>query len=735
MTPNRPCAFGRLPDARFQVWPPFVILVLGLLTFALPAAAQRQTAPSAATPDDVLLIADEIAYDERLAIATARGDVELSRGLRVLRADTMSYNQRADVVTASGNVALLEETGDVIFADYFELTGDLKSGAIDQLRILLSDDSRFAASGGRMTADGRTDLAKAVYSPCKLCEDDPTAPPLWQLKAYRITHDKELKMVFYRDAFLEVFGIPVAYFPFFSHPDPTVKRKTGFLLPTIGTDSTLGQLYKQPYFFNISDSQDATIAPIITTNEGTILTGQYREATEAGAYRIDGSVTRDERAIDDPKTSERTRGHLEAEGEFRWGPHWLYGFDVGRATDATYLGRYGFQRGRDSLTSRIYLDGTRQRTFTSANAYAFQSLDPEVDESQQPYVLPLVDFNYKSDPDARFGYVSLDTQLRVIGRSQGANSRLLSLTGGWHLPVVGPWGNLLDFGVSLRGDIYHVTNVPDPRGAPGAKFDGFTGRVVPQAEVVWRYPWVRPTSRGHQVIEPIVQAIVGPHGGNDPTIPNEDSLAFEFTDTNVFSSNRFTGVDRVEGGPRTNYGLRIADVGAGGGKIEALIGQTYRAQTDDTFEPGTGLNEDFSDFVGRVTVAPNKYLDASYRFRIDKENLAVRRGSVSLSAGPAWFKVNVNYSQLNDEPTSGVPRNLEQVNVSGLLKLGDNWSFSARHERDLTSGGGSLYTGFGIAYENECVLVRTRYDRNFTRDFDIEDNTSFIIEVQLRNLG
>ena len=215
-------------------WGAVTTLAIALLA----GAAVVGQGVGAQTPDDVLLTAERLTYNEELAVVTASGNVELSRGERLLRADTLSYNRRADLVTASGNVALLEPSGDVLFADYMELTGDLKSGAIKGIRVLMSDESRFAANGGRLTSDGRTVMSKAVYSPCKLCEDDPDRAPIWQIKAVEVTHDKKLRQIFYTDAFLEVFGVPVFYVPFFSHPDPTVVRKTGFLPPSFGGNST-----------------------------------------------------------------------------------------------------------------------------------------------------------------------------------------------------------------------------------------------------------------------------------------------------------------------------------------------------------------------------------------------------------------------------------------------------------------------------------------------------------------
>ena len=704
------------------------VVVASLAHLAQPAPALAQT------EDDVVLLADQVGYDERLGLVTASGSVELARGGRVLRSDRLTYNKRSDLVTASGNVALLETDGTVVFADYVELTGDLKSGAIRGLGILLTDGSRLAASGGRMTADGRTALSKVVYSPCELCEDDPDRAPLWQLKAYRVVHDKRLHTIFYQDAFLELFGIPVLYTPFFSHPDPTVERKTGFLPPTFGRNSTLGITYTQPYFFNISPSRDATIAPTMTEREGPILTGEYREATDSGYYELAGSITRGSRLAEDTRPGDRTRGHGSAHGKFSINPYWRIGFDAERSTDATYLARYGFQRGLTTLVQDAYLQGRRGREHADIDLLYFQSLDPDVDEGTVPYVLPLFDYGWRSAPGIAGGVWLFDGNARVMGRSEGTDSRRLSVKGGWQLPHIGRMGDIYELELSLRGDMYHVNGQQAEAGTRPPE-DGFTGRVVPQASLGWRWPWVGEYGSLRPIVEPIGQLVFSPNGGNSTDIPNEDSLSFEFDDANLFSPTRFPGLDRVESGFRANYGVRFALYGEGDAWSELFLGQAYRQRDDDTFEAGTGLSRRFSDYVGRLTVAPSDFVNLNLRFRLDRENLAARRASVSATAGPEWLRLSMSYVTLSDTPTTGVPSSVEQISAAASYRFLDNWRLFASHVHDLAVGGGSLVTAGGLAYGDECIDVSVRASRHFTRELDIEPDTTFTFTVRLRNLG
>ena len=721
------------------------MMVVSLLGVVGSRAGWSQSDVPQLLENNVLMRADNITYDESFGIITARGNVEVSRGKRVLLADTLSYNRRDNVIIASGNVSFLSEDGSVIFSNYMELTGDLKAGAINQIQILFADGSRAAAVSGEMASDGRTEIDKAVYSPCDSCSENRDKAPLWQIKSLKVVHDKSLQRVFYKDAFLEVWGVPVAYVPFFSHPDPSVGRKTGILSPSIGRNSLLGLTYEQPFFFNLSPSRDVTLAPILTSNEGVVLTGEYREARRSGNYKASGSVTRAGREAEDPQETERTRGHVFAAGDFTVNPRWRAGFDINRATDATYLarynfsrdrylGRYGFGRGYSHLTSQVYLAGAEGRNFADVRSMAFQSLDPNLDKKTVPYVAPLGRYLFRSEPNEAGEYWAVDANLRVIGRRQGAESRRVSISGAWQSPYTSDIGEVYVFNLSLRGDLYHVNDLPNPED-PGTTDSAAIGRVLPEASLHWRYPFIRNSDNGGEIVEPIVQLIVSQNGGNSSKIPNEDSLALEFDDINLFSKNRFPGLDLYEGGGRINYGIRGESRYGRFGRNEVFFGQSYRVQADDTFEVGTGLDRHFSDFVGRILVSPSNYLDMSHRFRLDRKNLTTRRSSFSVSAGPKWLTGYLSYIKLSDGPTIGVPVSLEQVNMGMDISVWERWRLNLSHERDLTESGGSLMSHLSLIYENECVLITSSINRYFTQSADLEPTTNFIVRVTLRNLG
>jgi LPS-assembly protein len=365
-----------------------VRLLLMLLPLAGPVTHSFAQEVEFDQETPVLLRAETITYDENLAVVTASGNVELSQNERVLRADSISYNVRSKVVIASGNVALIEPSGEVVFADFVELTDDLAEGFIRDIRVLMTDRTKLAAASGTRSGGNRTEFERGVFSPCELCREDPTRAPLWQIKAAEVVHDQEDQTIEYRDAWMEFFGVPVFYTPYFQHPDPTVERQSGFLAPTFGSSDQLGFTVSVPFFWVIAPNIDATFEPIITTDQGIVLAGEYRHLFPFGELNVEASATiADREEKEGVVENDVFRGHIEAEGLFNLDETWRTGFDINRTTDDTYLRVYDFSS-ETTLTSSLFAEGFRGRNYAAFHSYAFQGLRANDNNDETPIVLP-----------------------------------------------------------------------------------------------------------------------------------------------------------------------------------------------------------------------------------------------------------------------------------------------------------------------------------------------------------
>tara|TARA_B100000674_G_scaffold496519_1_gene526961 strand:- start:2351 stop:4540 length:2190 start_codon:yes stop_codon:yes gene_type:complete len=712
-----------------------VTFVLAALLF-LQSTAAAQTGSRVHRDTPVIFKADQLRNEQKLGIVVATGNVEFSQGERTMLADVVTYNRREDTVTATGNISLVEPTGEVIFADRVELSGDLRNGIIENMRVRLSDDARIAAASGRRIRGEKTEFRKAVYSPCKLCEKNPSRAPIWQVKAFDVTHDQTARDVVYKDAFLEFYGVPVMYTPYLSHSDPTVERRTGFLIPSYGSDTDLGQFISTPYYINIAPNMDATVTPTVTTGEGVIGAAELRHRLQNTAYTIDGSLTY---ASKDPSDGDTTRGHIRGNLLHEFNPEWRGGAEVSLSTDDTYLRRYEIES-TDTLENRLYLEGFRGRSYAAANAYYFQGLRSTDDPANTPIVFPKLDYNYVGEP-ARFGgQWSVDAGLLTLTRTDGTNTRRLSGNTQWELPHTTRHGEVFRVFASLQTDAYLVNDVIDSDD-PNRTLSGFSYRVFPQAGVDWRLPLARKVGRLTQIVEPIVSVILAPDGKNTDRMPNEDSVSFEFDDTSLFSRNRFGGIDRVEGGPRINYGLNSGFFGLSGGFSSFFIGQSYRLDESDDFGSDSGLDEHFSDVVGRIRVRPARYVDALYRFRLDKDDFAARRNEFTASMGVPLLRLEVGYLSIDQQNLidSQDPqddfRDREEITLDIRSKFTDRWGVGASTRRDLTSGVGALQHGAFLSYKDDCLEFRANYSRTFTRDRDVRPTDTISLRIALKTLG
>ncbi len=696
-------------------WLAMVLLVVN----AAPAAAQLGLARSGqGNPNaPIVLRADEIEHNDDLGLTIARGNVEVSQNGNVLLADTVTYNQRTDTITASGHVSLSRPSGEILFADYLELRKTMGDGFAESVRMLLTDQSRLAANAARMTNNNRTELQRGVYSPCDLCKNDPSAPPAWQFVARRIDDDRQFKTIEMRDATMEIDGWPVFYIPYLSLPDPSVKRASGFLTPSFGGSSSVGANVTIPYFLVLGPDKDITLMPRITSKAGPVLETEYRQQFGDGAIDALGSIN-----YSNPDTAGlsggQLRGNINSTAVFDVTQDWRTGLDLQRVSDQSYLLQFGF--GNPPLNaeiSRAYIEGFALGSSTDVDVYAFQPLLPGLRVATQPIVLPVINRDWQSEPDALGGRWNLNANLLDIVRQEGTQTRRVSLGAEWERTFRDGIGGQYEFTASTRGDGYWVNDLspasnPDlPSayfpidGAPAAEPlnpNFLDGRVFPQVGLKWSYPLIHP-GQLTPVIEPIVGVYAAPNGGNQRKIPDEDSLSFNFDDSLLFRPDRLAGYDIVDTGQRVDYGLKLGLYDNSGGSYRLLVGQSYRAEVNPFLPPGSGAFNRLSDVVGRVLLAPSSYLDLIYRFRLDGTTLAYHEQQASISAGPQNLKIGATYilipaqvaSDVVTNPTTGqsvLYGKQEQLSFTATAKLTRYWSLQGTETLNLT-GSSNIING------------------------------------------
>ncbi|MEI7668992.1 MAG: LPS assembly protein LptD [Pseudomonadota bacterium] len=708
-----------------------------------------------ANKDPVMLTADAVNYDEKTSIAFASGHVEVVQGETILLADKLTYNQTTDEIHAVGNVSILQPSGDVVFSDEVRLKQSLEKGVAKEFKVRLKDNSLFAAREGEKINKNVTELKNVVYSPCKICvpkAGEDAKAPLWQVKAQKVTIDEEEQRVRYKNAFMEVYGIPMLYTPYFSNPTPDAPSQSGLLLPQYFHSSNLGNIVKQPGFIAIAPNMDMTLTPWYLSRENPLLEGEFRHLLENGFYEIKGAITdaKNRDLAGNVISGTEFRHYLDAHGRLQLNENWDSGIDVKRTSDNTFLALYGLGW-QSILTSRLYAERIKDRDYAVVEALAFQGLQPQDISSQSPYIFPQTNVHLESSQLFANSRLEFDNNTLVLERQQGNSDRRLSSSVAWKLPIVTKSGQIIETKLSVRGDAYSITNQTIDNSTKDL-FSGNTGRVIPQAEIDWRYPFIkRFGNESSLMIAPIVEVAASPNLRNSSKIPNEDSQIAELNDVNLFSANRFSGLDALESGVRGTYGTRGNLQFADKEYINWLVGQTYQENQSSPFPISQDATAHFSDYIAHIG-AKYKWVDLSYNIRLKRETGSPTSNDVNVGFNLSPVTLNATYISLIDQPFFG---NREEVFGNAILEINENWSWNLSGRKDLGSNtttssstssnaaalnildpsNGTVGLGTGLVFHNECLMITTNLARNYISLQDVKPATTFSVDVVLKNFG
>jgi LPS-assembly protein len=739
-----PIAVRTIHRVSFWIRLPLSLLILGLTAPTWVRAAE--IAPPQAPQDVIEFEANQLDYNEKEDVVTARGQVVALRDGQRLDADEVIWNRKTGLVEARGNVRLTDKDGNSVQVDKVELTESLRDGAIENMLLILEDGSRLAARNGRKLGDV-TEVERAVYSPCIVCTESGEERPLWRMKAVKVVRDAKAKRIRYRDATFEFLGVPVAYTPYISHADPSVPKASGLLVPGFKHSRALGVSVELPYFINLGPSRDLLLSPIFFTDERPVLGAEYRQFFGLGPVTVGGSVTvapiRRERISGGGITQtedDSIRGHFYVRGRFDHSPQWRSTFDSRWTTDDTYMRRYDVSDD-DRLRSVYRLERFGARDYLQIETRAFQGLRVGDAFGRAPIVLPGIDYRWLSAPGwhgSRFRVrANALSIVRTADREDDGDleSRDLqrgSLTAGWELPYLNGLGQQWLATAVLRGDVYHSQG--QDTGNPLVDVEGTRARILPQAALEMRWPLQSGALGGRQTLTPILQVVASGRIGNR-RVPIEDSLSYDLDDLNVFDLNRFPGLDGWENGVRLAYGGEWGwDIGRF--DIQARLGQSYRMSNErGVFFDGTGLTGNFSDIVGRTSVTFAERFDLIHRFRVDKNNLSVRRNEIDAVFRAKRFSLGLGYTKLNRDIAALELEDREEARLNGRYQLSRYWSVVGSTILDLTNDVDPIRHRVGVVYEDECFRFGLTYRRNFTSDRDFRRGTTILLQFSLKNLG
>ncbi len=694
---------------------------------------------------DIYFSADELVTNENEAIIEARGNVIVTRENMELKADRLWYEQKKDVITAKGNVVLTEADGSVLYTDEIKLTDKMSRADVNKVKVLMRDESQIWADTFVKKPSNNKQMRNASYTACDMCEGK---SPLWRIEARKVNYDAAGQNINYNDAVLRIKDVPVLYLPFLSHPAPEVKRRSGFLMTSMGSSSYLGQYLQPTYFWDVSDHTDIILSPYFSTDRDVVFGGKYRQYFYNGHIQAEGTyLTDDGKDYDKVKYKSFNRpthrGNLFVGARYELNDYWVANLDWKYVSDVFYLKDMDLPYRDDAwLTSRLAFERFHGRDYAAIEGYYYTltsySLKARNDVEYRdrmknmPTVLPFMEYENISLPSSIGSYFKTNISSASVYRESDEETQRLSMINSWELPFTSRYGEQYKFVASLKSDVYHVQ---DYQYLPNQEYDGTLARMFPQVGVEWRLPFVRATDTTRQIVEPVVVASFAPNKGNDvEKIPDADSADAEFDDANILSLDRYAGYDRNDDGSRVSYGLNWSSYGNIMGRTSAFIAQTYQLSDDSSFMRMVNEKDKLSDYVGRVYASPNRYLDLNYRFRLDKKNYELKYSELGARVGSDIFNVYSSYIYLQPNQNSYyTSKERKELYFSVNAKLTKDWSTGVYERIDLTKGGDWLEHGGHLTYEDECLklsFVAKQYNyNNPSMDDDMEFGLTFFFKT------
>jgi LPS-assembly protein len=648
----------------------------------------------------IRIIADEMQIEQEGQIIKAKGDAvaQDEKGLK-MKSDLMVYDEKQSLIQAEGNIILNDNDGSTYFFDKVVSDDKINNLKGVNVKARLKDDSRIVGTS-LVKKDNITKLEEAEYTPC--LENDYLIKncPGWKLKANKIFQDNKTKTIHYDHARIHLFNIPVFYLPYFSHPDPSVKKRSGFLMPTVQTDQNLGDSLSIPIFYNIRSNLDLTFTPTLQSKSNNFYSFNYRHLSELGNFNI---IT----SIDDNDDDTGTSHHIFLDSIINNSYGSLNAF-VQTSNNDTYMRKNKINK-LTVLKSGLSFERSHENYFFSIDTIGYQNIAIQGKE-QWEYVYPRIEYNISDIEDDFFkGNITLNNQLDFNKTLDHSYTTLASSQINWHKNNT---NNNTGLVFENRANFRLVSISIDNKNTN----DTDNVRLYPQLHTIISYPLIKSGSNFIQTLTPKIMPIIAPY--------NNYTGAQDISSSNLFSSNRATSITQWESGPRVNYGVDWFIGNNNDFNMSLTVGQSLRINKNDS-----DRTEELSDYYFSSNLGiKNNYLSNS--IVLDRNDIDVK--SISMNTYSEIYDLTF---KLDYDYTSGKYSNAdEQVAIGGQYNFQKNFYLKFTGTKDIDTNKNIGYQ-YGLLYEDNCLGIDLNYYRDLTIDRDITESDGYSFTIVLKPFG
>ncbi len=713
----------------------------GLLPEGFFAAPIDPAAPTA-------IEADELVFDSVSNVITARGDVVLRVSGYVLTGRELIYRRAEGEMVLTGDATVTDPSGNTSVTDTLELTGGLKRAVLDSMTLTGHDGSRVTADSAEFDQVLNSILTNVRYAPCGDCVGPQGQRIGWSISAARIVQNAEDNSIILDQPSIALLGIPVAWLPYLWLPDLSNEALDSIPKPTLAYSDAIGVKAEFPVTVYSSRDTSLFLTPTLMSRQGFLLGAEWIQRFDRGSFRIktSGVYQRDPLAFTVPDSKRTWRGAIQASGEFIPIDQWVVGAAYSVFTDSAYFYDYLLDPQR-SAVNEVYTTHISDEAYVDVRIQQFNMLGSgQLSRDQQGIALPNIrvarTFTLPNDG----GQVEVESRLLALSRQTDANSPVNGIPydygyagnrvhgmaqASWQKQWIAGGAAVTPF-VGLRLDAAAYDGNSNVIGAPPAQT--LLG-ATPIAALDVRYPMVAYGGNVTHLIEPIAQIVYRGASTTAPGITNEDSQSLAFDDTNLFSYNRFTGMDRQETGLRLNVGGRYLATLDNGSHFELVGGQSFQLPGTNAFAlpnaqqvgVGSGLETAASYAVLGAYGSLSDVFKGGAKIQVDTSTFAVSRAGVGAKYRLDGWSGALNYGYARANPLTGNLRDMHEIGAELSVPVAEYWTVSGNASWDI-SAGSYLQVGGGVTYNDRYLAVTgevTRTGPTHSTPNDLRATASF----------
>jgi len=573
----------------------------------------------------------------------------------------------------------------------------------------LNNDPRL--KGNSLSVNNDTTIIKnGIFTSCKKNDN---CPP-WSLKSSEIKHDKIKKTINYKNAWLRIYDKPIFYFPKFFHPDPTVKRQSGFLMPGILNSSTSGNSIKIPYFAALSGNKDFTVAPRLYFNGDLMVQNEFRQVEKNYENIVDFSLK-------NMKTG--SKSHLFANSKINFDYSNLE-INIETTSHDTYLKTDNIKTQRNFsnniMSSYLDFNMSKEDLDIELEFNVYEDLSKTNTSDKFEYIYPnfIINKNLTTSLDS---VGSLNYQVSGTQRKYETNKSEQLLINDFIFSsksFFSKFGFKSDYNLSFKN-----TN-KDGKNSSNYK-DELQSDVYSLISLNSSIPLIKITDNYEREFTPKLSLFLSPNKSE-----NIKGLDRKIDNVNIFSINRVAGSEFLEGGESLTLGTEYKINKINGTNILKIdLAQIYRDTDDNNLPTKSSMNNKVSDLFGNIEFNANKYLDFGYNFSLDNDLETINYNMIKSTLSINNFVTTFEFLEENNEVGSAS----YFLNETSLALNRDNkilFRERRNKETDLKEFYNIMYQ-----YENDCLLASLEYNKDYYSDRDLKPTEELFFSITITPLS